>query len=234
VSEENLPKVSKVAGMGMKNFCCDMLILGFRFATEEIDQDALIKAAGIENKEEYIDEDGDFMMGVSLDASEEATDYHAHMRIQFYKNGKNLIEITYHSGGIKVEGTRPPHVENCTQWLSNFFKNDKLNSRVMAAYEFDKSYLPVVSLPFPLVTPEKELAGSLVTGLSLVFPPREGGPETAIIQRYDEQVFLSLTAGGDVSLKDFNLLTKLEELSVSVNSLVKKWEAENENRKDSE
>jgi len=154
----------------MKQFHCEMLELSFRFSSEDMDQDAFLKAAEI-NREEYTDEDGDFATAVSFGAHEPETDYHVHMRIRFFKNGQNKIEISYHDSRAEgMEDVRPPYAEDCARWVGGFLKVDKVTARISAGYTFDKSFSPVISLPFPLISSEKALAGSLITGLSILFP----------------------------------------------------------------
>jgi hypothetical protein len=206
----------------MEDFHCEMLELSLRFSSEDMDQTAFLKAAGIENREEYTDEDGDFATAVSFGAREQSTDYHAHMRVRFFKEGEHRIEISYHdSRGEAIEDVKPPYAEDCAQWVGGFFKGDKVAVRISAAYTFDKSFSPVVSLPFPLTSSEKALAGSLVTGLSILFPKEI--PESAVIQMgSDDDTMVFFNTKAELNLKEFDLLGELKRLAVSVNSLVKK------------
>lgn len=100
----------------------------------------------------------------------------------------------------------------------------------MAAYLYDKSFSPVIPLPFPVVTSEKALAGSLVTGLSLLL--KNDPPESAIIQSGVDQTYLMFMGGANINLKEFNLSDELERLSASVNPLIKRQEAGDVSRED--
>lgn len=228
MSENTPPEEVNVTNMRMQDFHCDTLELSFSLSMEEMDKELFLKDNPIENLEEFLDEDGNMGIGYDVDPREESTDYHAHMRISFPKEGKASIAIRYHNTRIEIEDETPPYAEDCAQWIGQYVKVDKVLAAINAAYSFDKMYSPVIPLPFPLVVTDKALAGSLVTGMSLLL--RKETPEMVIIQRSpDDDTFLSLSSRYDISLKDFNLLTELERLSVSVNSLVKRQEAGNGN-----
>jgi len=215
----------------MKDFNCEALQLNFWFSLDEMDQDAFLKALGIENKEEHTDEDGDIGIALSFTARDETTDYHAHVSTWFFKDGRNKIEISYHDSKTERTDNEPPFVEDCTQWLANFFNVDKVTARRSASFTFGKSYSSVVNLPFPLISTEKALTGTLVTGLSILFLKET--PETAILQTSpDDETMLFFNTSSDLNLREFNLFKELERLSPSIDSLVKKRENSGENRKD--
>lgn len=209
----------------MKDFNCEMLDLSFGLSSpEEIDQDAFLKAIGVENKEEQIDEDGDMVFPLNIGAREKATDYHVHLRAIFYKDGKSRFDLNYHESRAETVDESPPYAENTAQWLGGFIKTDKVAARLGAEYTFDKFYSPIIALPFPLVTPEKAVAGALVTGISLVLPKEESS-ESVIIQSSGDETHIFLSSMTNISLKDFELFTELERLATSVNSLMRKREA---------
>lgn len=213
----------------MEGFHCEMLELSLRFSSDDMDQNAFLKAAAVENREEYTNEDGDFVMALTFNEHEESTDYHAHMRVRFFKDGQNMIDLRYHQSKPRATDEKPPYAEDCAQWLGRFFKVDKVTVRISAAYTFDKSFSPVLSLPFPLISSEKALAGSLVTGLSILFPKET--PESVVIQAGsdDDDTTLFFNTKSEVKLKEFDLLGELARLSVSVNSLVKNQENSGDN-----
>jgi hypothetical protein len=206
----------------MGDFHCETLEMSLSFSTEDIDQDSFLKAAGVEDRKEYTDSDGDFAMDLTFGAREESTDYHGHMRIRFFSDGNNRIRISYHDSKAEaIEDVQPPYIEDCMQWLGAFFKADTIRARISVTYTFDESFSPVVSLPFPLVSSEKVLAGSLVTGLSILLPKEQ--TESAIIQMTPEGgAMVFFTTLHDVELEKFDLLTELERLSASVDSLIRK------------
>jgi hypothetical protein len=206
----------------MEGFHCEMFELSLWFSSEDMDQEAFLKGAGIDDKEEYTDEDGDFAMGATFNEHGEGTDYHAHLTVRFFKDGRNMIDLKYHQSLPKATDEGPPYAEDCAQWLGGFFKEDEVPVRISASYKFDQSFSPVVGLPFPLISTEKALAGSIVTGLSILFPKEEGA-ETVVIQAGGDGAHTSLffnTKSG-LNLKDFNLIDELARLSVSVSSFMK-------------
>jgi len=141
--------------MKMLDFKCEMLELSFPFSLEDFDELAFMKAAGVERKEEYIDEDGDFVMNMSFGTRDEGSDYHAHMLILLLENGKNRIDIRYHDSRMKDSNGNGPYAEDCAQWIGSFFKIDQVLARIGVGYEFDNSFSPVICLPFPLISSEK-------------------------------------------------------------------------------
>jgi hypothetical protein len=214
--------------MKMLDFHCEMLELSLPFSSNDFDESAFLTAAKVERKEDHIDEDGDFVMSMSFDTHDESSDYHAHMVVLLLKNGQNRIDIRYHDSRIENSNGEPPYAEDCAQWIGRFFKIDQLVARIAAGYEFDKSFSPIICLPFPLISSEKTLAGSLVTGLSILFP-REKGPENIIIESGSEgSTGVFLKTRSEVKLKEFSLNDELKRLSGSINSLVTKPRATDE------
>jgi hypothetical protein len=216
----------------MGSFHCEMLELSLRFSSDDMDQDAFLKAVEVDNREELTDEDGNFAMALTFNEHEQNTDYHAHSRVRFFKDGQNMIDLRYHQSAPRATDEKPPYAESCARWLGSFFKVDKVTARISASYTFDKSFSPVVSLPFPLISSEKALTGSLVTGLSILFPKEEGA-EMVIIQAGgdNDDTSLFFNTKSEVNLKEFNLLDELARLSVSVSALVRKQENSGDNRK---
>jgi hypothetical protein len=211
----------------MKEAHCDALEMILEFPLEEINQDAFLQAAKID-REEFTDEDGDLVAGIDFGARDEATDYHAHMRVVFYKDGRGRVDVSYHASKAETIDKEPPYVEDCVQWLGSFLKNDKLKAHIHATFLFDDSYSPSIGLPFPLITTDKTLAGTLVTGVSLV-SPKESGSEMAILQSVGDETYLALSTTTEISLTDFDLTTQFRKLSVSTNSYVKKHRTADEN-----
>jgi len=220
----------------MNDFHCDMLELSLRVATDEINQDALIQALGIEENErkEFIDEDGDFSAGVNIGGRDETTDYHVHLRVLLVKEGKSRISFSYHNTKLKLDGDEPPHAEEVAQWIAGFLKSDKVTAHVHSAYKFDETFAPVIALPFPFATSDKKLAGSLITGVSILIRSKELPAQLAIIQDAEVGTVLALSTEHEISLKEFTLSSELEKLSLAVSSLIKRKEVADDNRKNSE
>lgn len=206
----------------MEGFHCEMFEMSLRLPEGSIDRDAFFEAADVQDKEEFTDEDGDFLLPLTFNDHAPNIDYHVHMRVLFFKDGRNKIDIKYHQSKPRGTEENPPYAEECARWFGSFLKVDSPTARISAGYLFDKSFSPVVSLPFPLISSEKALAGSLVTGLSILFP--KATPESVIIQTDNGDTSLFFSTKSEVNLKEFDLITELEKLSSRVNSLLKKQE----------
>jgi hypothetical protein len=78
-----------------------------------------------------------------------------------------------------------------------------------------------MSLNFPLTSSEKSLAGAVVSGLALILPQ---DPKTTVIiqsgKNGETYIFLRKTI--QLDLKDFSLMSELEQQLTLVETLVKK------------
>ncbi len=213
--------------MSMENLHCDMFELYFQFNLEDIDRDAFLREVNEIEYDELTDDEGNFDIGISFGSREQPPKLHAHLRVRFFKDKKSRIELSYHRSPMTVDDVKPPYAEECAQWLGGFFKDDKIETRINAAFTFDKSYSPVIPLPFPFVSREKALTGALVMGLSLLIP-KDGADETYVIQKAGDETFIFLNTKTEVSLRSLDLPAEVGKVSVTVNSLVNKQEAEDE------
>lgn len=209
--------------MSMDDFNCDMLELNFEFAREALNEPAFLEASRELKAEEYTDDEGVLELTLSFGSHEEPPKPHAHLTVRMGKEDNVRAEIRFHNSKMEVEGGPFPPYEECTQWFSKFVNTDTIKAHLHAAYIFDESFSRTINLPFPLVTSEKELAGSLVTGISLLLP-KEQTVETAVVQSTGSRggTYLFFTASDEISLRDFNLDAELEKLSPSVSNFVKR------------
>ncbi|MFN2414516.1 MAG: hypothetical protein ABR603_05180 [Pyrinomonadaceae bacterium] len=209
----------------MDDFQCDMLELNSKFAREALDEAAFLETARELNPDEFtVDEDGNTEVTLSFGISAEPLKPHAHLTVRLNKGGEGSVELRFHNSTMEVESEnkRLPNVYDCAEWLSRFFKGDMIEAHLHAAYIFDESFTPAITLPFPLVTSEKVLAGSLVMGISLLLP-KEQEIATATIQTTPKgATYLFITTTTATNLKGFNLDTELERLSPSVDAFVKR------------
>jgi hypothetical protein len=212
----------------LEDFHCDMFNLTIPITEEGFDKDSFLKAVGVENEGEYVDEDGDISLSLPF-ASQRPSKQHAHIRILIYKNKSGSATLNYHSTGTKIPAKKPPYLEDCARWFGGFFKNDETLAIFTAAYAFEKGYTPTIPLPFPLVTSSEELSGLKVTGLSLKLPP-DSLVDTAIVQYDKGSVFLFLQKESEIALKEFDLYEKLERLTTIVTSLVKRQGKTNDSK----
>ncbi|HEY3028459.1 MAG TPA: hypothetical protein VGJ55_20090 [Pyrinomonadaceae bacterium] len=207
--------------MGMEDFHCDSLHLSFGFASEEFDKDAFLKAVEVENENDYIDEDGDLVLALSLPSRQEPPTEHAHLAIFVPKDKKDgRASLDFHPAGPKEIDKTPPYLEESAEWLTQFFKKEITAAQINSAYVFDSGFAPTIPLPFPLVVSDKNLSGLKVKGLSLQFP-EDTWIEDAILQNAGAETYLFLTTKSTVVLEDFDLNKTLEELKETVDSLVK-------------
>lgn len=208
--------------MSMEDYHCDTFALYFQFKPEELNRDALLEAVkGTPYDDEYQEYSDDSVdIALSFGSRDNPNRYHAHLRVRLREDNGRL-DLSYHQSPLEVEEVEPPYLEDCAQWLGGFFKFDKVKARIHTSYIFDDSFSPIIALPFPLVTTEKALTGSLVTGLSLLLPKDEN-PEMVIVQSSGDNVWISHSMENEISLKDFDLSTELKRLSTSINPLIKK------------
>ncbi len=211
----------------MEDFHCEMFQLNFPLTAEQLDKAAFLKAASMDDDDEYTDDEGEVDVVRSFGNREGDPQYHAHMRVRLNKEGKGRVEVGFHESPMGVEDKKPPYAEDCVQWLGKFIKVEEVAGHIHTAYTFDKSFTSIIALPFPLVTAEKALAGSTVSGLSVLLP-KELPSDMAIVQWGGDETYLSLSASYKVNLKNFDLAFELERLSTSVNSLIKKQETDDE------
>ena len=211
----------------MEDFHCEMFELYFQFPREEVNEDAFLEAIRHLLADEYTDEEGNVDVAFSFGSREEEPKLHAHLRVRLRKEKKSRVELSYHRSSMEVEDVQPPYAEDCAQWLGVFFKTEEMDARINAAFTFDKSFSPVFVLPFPFTSPEKALAGALVTGMSLLLP-NEDGSDTVIIQKADSDTFIFLNRKTKISLKIFDLSAEVERASTVVRPLVKEQGADDE------
>lgn len=215
--------------MSMDDFQCDMLELNADFKREALDETAFLEAVRELGPDELeVSEEGNVEVSLSFGIADEPLKPHAHLAVRLNKSGKGRLELRFHNSTIEWESEeekerrRQPNVYDGAQWLGRFFSGDTVEAHIHAAYIFDDSFAPTVTLPFPLVTSEKGLAGALVLGLSLLLP-NEQEVATATIQTTPKgATFLFITTTTATNLKVFNLDTELERLSPSVSTFVKR------------
>ena len=211
----------------MDDFQCDMLELNAEFEREALDEGAFLEAAREINPDELeVGEEGNTQVTLSFAIPNEPLKPHAHLTVKLNKAGKGRLELRFHNSTVEWEPgegrERRPKVYDCAQWLGRFFRGDTVEAHIHAAYIFDDSFVPTVSLPFPLVTSEKGLAGALVLGISLLLP-KEHGVATAALQATPKGItYLFITTTDATNLKEFNLDAELERLSPSINTFVKR------------
>lgn len=146
-----------------------------------------------------------------------------HSHLELFLDGKDsLLRITYHQGKTPSEDIREPYLEDCTKWISSFFKKKTLALDYTIAFRYDKTYESIVPLEFPLLTTDKRLKGVSVYGYQLEFP-KESLIDTAFISAKKGTKLVVLSA----EIKKWDLLERdfysnLEEFSHFAKALVSK------------
>lgn len=212
-----------VCSKAMKNFNCDLVELRLWFKPGDIDVAAFLRAVDEIGISTEADDDGDREIILIVGCENESDDYHAHITVRLWQDERGMVEISYFTGGAEQVVGPPLNVTNCANWLGEFFKSE-VKVHVHSNYTFDKSFMPTVSLNFPLMTTEKALAGTIVSGLALVFPSYPN--TTAIIQSgQNNETFIFLRKTVQLNLKDFKVISELESMSPLVNTLIKRRDA---------
>lgn len=216
--------------MNMEDFHCDMFDITFPVSEEDFDKDAFLKAMGVENESEYLDDDGALALATSFNSREDTLKQHAHIRIFIRSNKTGTATLNYHQTGTRVPDQKPPYLEDCAKWFSEFLKSDEILARINVVYNFEKRFTTAIPLPFPLVAEHEALAGLKVTGLSFQYP-KNAPIENAILQREEKGIYLFLQKKSVVKLKGFDLFKELKVLTPTVDALVKKQETARANTK---
>jgi hypothetical protein len=207
--------------MNLEDYHCDSLDLSFRFSVEDFDKTTFFKETGIEDESEYIDDDGDLLIGLSFPSREEPARVHGHLTILIRK-GEDIGSLTI---GIHVAGPRPleklpPYLEEAPRWLAQFFKTEITSAQVNVSYIFEDKFESTIPLPFPLIASDRQLAGLKVNGLSLLFP-EDALPDGVVLQRGDDDIYVFVATKQSLVFKDFDVTKQLDDLSGTVKSLVK-------------
>jgi hypothetical protein len=204
--------------MGMEDYHCHALEVSLRLPAKDFDKQALL--ADIENAVSIEELDVFNAMCSSLERKGKE---HAEISIRFLPSDRVSVGILYHRADFEFEDMRPPHMEDCAQWLAGFIKSDEVKADMRAMFEFDKRYSSIIALPFPILTDRAELSGALITGVSIQFPmevPLKG----ALMQRDKNGITIRVRTTEKLRLKEFELNAALNRLIKPVMMLVKKEE----------
>ncbi|HKO62480.1 MAG TPA: hypothetical protein VJV03_15050 [Pyrinomonadaceae bacterium] len=208
--------------LDLKEYHCDTFQLRMQFDTGEMNVEAFLSALAERGISTEADSDGVRDLELVFGSDDPSDDRcHAHANIRIWKDDSGRVVLSYHEGKTSNGIDPPPNVEEAPKWLGNFFSDKSLTTHVHVNYTFNQSYRPTVTLHFPLVTSEKELAGSIVTGLAFTLPTEP--KTTAIVQSgATDEIHLFLRKTVQIQLKDFVLAAELQKLSSLVNVLIKK------------
>jgi hypothetical protein len=150
----------------MRDYFCEFLELDLEVASEFFDKDAYF-----EDVKDNINIEKQ-VHSWSYGSKDKPEEQHAHIIIDFRNADKYRLRVTYHGFGGEDTDTRPPYMEDCAHWLGQFMKGNEFSADLAARFIFDEGYSPVISLPFPLLSPNDDLAGAQVIGIRIKLPRR--------------------------------------------------------------
>jgi len=208
--------------VSIKDFSCELLELEFEFPRENFNKEAFLADVKAEEKSTY---------AWSYGSIKNPNQMHAHVAIRFLNEVKGALRVAFHVSDTEVKDTRPPYMEDCVQWIGSFFRSDEMFAEIHAVFLFDKSYSPLLSIPFPLITESKELSGSMVSGIMIEFPKRTH-IRRAVIQKGNEGTIIAVTARRKMKLTAFDLDTELSKIAEPILKIVKKEEIKNDTARD--
>lgn len=207
--------------MSMEAFHCETFEVRMRFDSHEMNIEGFLESLSERGISAEPDADGDRDVSLTFPGGEEGSPYHGHLTVQIWNSGSANAELSYHSGDTEKGAESPLTVDDCAKWFGSFF-HEAVTAHLHVDYGFDKTFTAVVTLPFPLVTSEKHLAGAMVSGLALTIPNETKIP---IIQRVNDKIYLFLRETIQVDLSKFSFLSELERFSGFVDALIKKTNA---------
>ncbi len=199
--------------MSMEDFNCEFLELEIHISSEQFDKIAFFKDVDV-----VFDEKKGTRM-LAFGSLEKPGKQHAHILADFRREKQSRFTITYHNFGVEGKDPRPPYMEDCVQWLGQFFKEDLISTELTAAFQFDEKYAPIISMPFPLLAANKRLLGSEITGVSIKLPGSMK-IKRAIIQSLNGKTGIQIEKEFKMKVKEFDLKQQLEQLSIPVMMLV--------------
>ncbi len=124
-------------------------------------------------------------------SKEHKSKQHAHVNVELLPHDNEVrVQLLYTISKADPSVKETHSMEDCARWISRYFKISKVVAFVEAEFRFDKHYIPVVPLPFPLTTNNEELVGCSVTGMALEFP-EDADLDSAIIQTYEDTTMLT-------------------------------------------
>lgn len=197
--------------VSLKEFFCEYFELDFSFSLSDFDKNAFLKNVNVEERESY-----SFGYGSLSRPGEQ----HAHIDIVLRPNAPCRAKIAYHRSEAKFLDERPPYMEDCARWLGGFLRTKDVAAEVVAVYLFDKGCSLILGLPFPLITTSKELAGSLVAGITIEFPARSR-LRRAVIQKEGENTRVLAMTKSKIRLRVFDLEKELAQISSVIVKIVK-------------
>jgi hypothetical protein len=211
--------------MSLTEYHCEIFEVEARFKSDDFDKEAFLKEIEPEH-----DHDPTFRW--SFGSTEKRNVEHAHLSLTIPtmeedgKETKGRIILAYHSSDAEIDDVRPPYMEDVTAWLGKFLKSDELPAYVNAFFRFGEEYESTLSLPFPLVTENKALSGSTVSGVTIE-PPTQSPLLRVMIQRTNTDTIIYAMGRNRINLKTFDISKEVEKISTQVQGLIKEKKESN-------
>jgi len=205
--------------MSLTEYDCEALEVETRFGSGDFDREAFLR-----DVEE--DEGHDPTFRWSFGSLQKKGMEHAHLSLTLPtiaeegKEENGRILLAYHISDIEIEDIRPPYMEDVSTWLGKFFTANELLTYIHAFFRFGEQYESTISLPFPLVTENKVLSGSTVSGVTIE-PPTHSPLRRVLIQRSDTDTILYALVRKRINFKAFDLTKEIEKISAQVRGLIR-------------
>ena len=166
-----------------------------------------------------------------FDSSRYPGEQHSHIDIDFRSPKRGEFTIVFHGFEYKGKGKDegPPYMEDCVPWFGKFFKNDNMLVDTYCSFEFGDNYSSALALPFPLVTENRELAGSLVMGMNIELVGQTR-IKSVIIQTENDLLFVTGYGRARIKLRDFDFEVELNKISDIMMKFVKEGGRQIESR----
>lgn len=213
--------------MSLTEFYCESFEIEAQFRSEDFDKEAFFEDAAPTNVDGSI-----FRWSFGSTEKKDVEHGHLYLRLPTIREGekesKGKIILAYHTSDAEINDVRPPYMEEMGIWLGQFFKSDDLLTYINAIFRFDEKFEPTLGLPFPLVTENKALSGSTVSGVTIE-PPAQSPLRRVMIQRTDADTIVYAMGRGRINLRAFDLSKEIEKVSTQVRGLIReKKEGRNE------
>jgi hypothetical protein len=201
----------------MKDFSCELFEIDIRVPAEQFEKDGFL-----EEIKDYSDTPQSGRHSFVYNSADNPDKQHAHIVADLRGQKRFGFKISYYGHPGRPQEKQSLSMEGCAQWLGQFFRTDEVRARLDAFYAFKAGkYVPAIALPFPLMSGERSLAGSQVTGVCIKLPS-QSKIDRAIIQEEDNKdITIQIDARATLNLRQFDLESHLANFSPWIMTLVK-------------
>ncbi len=199
---------------------CSYLDFQFRTARDKFNLaglDAFMKASGFPQARRQ-------WAAACLTQCQEKTDYHVHFMLNEMDDKELDLSVSYHRGSVPPnENEKEPYAEQFMAWLGQFFTAGYANADIRGQISYpvavrqSRYLLPVKVGIIPGVE-------TTVNGISIDFPSRPNGIDTARLTVGAKNINISLGGTMKVGFGDFDVyeyLSKVSHLALELTDLRK-------------